>query len=51
MVDTKNTKCPLGQIKRVAYTKKVNNKIIKVDSVCIKYQGLSTSRLKLDISL
>jgi hypothetical protein len=39
MVDTKNITCSPGQIKRVAYTKKVNNKIIKVDSVCIKDQG------------
>ena len=39
MVDIKKTTCPPGQIKRDAYTKKVNNKIIKVDSVCIKDQG------------
>ena len=39
MVDIKKATCPPGQIKRVAYTKKVNNKIIKVDSVCIKDQG------------
>jgi hypothetical protein len=39
MVDTKNTKCSPGQIIRDAYTKKVNNKIIKVDSVCIKDKG------------
>ena len=39
MVDTKNITCSPGQIKRDEYTKKVNNKIIKVDSVCIKDQG------------
>ena len=39
MIDSKNIICSPGQIIRDAYTKKVNNKIVKVDSVCIKDKG------------
>ena len=39
MIDSKNIICSPGQIIRDAYTKKVNNKIVKVDSVCIKDTG------------
>ena len=39
--------CPPGQIIRDAYTKKVNNKIINIDSTCIKDKGKPGKGLKL----